>query len=209
MEMKMDPYKNKDVNPVASLSYFIWQKDEALSQEFCDSLIEKFDKDPDKYDGHIGEGVLNQRIKQTKDLGISSRDNWKEEDDILYESLRSSMEEYNTHIKSLHPDTGLNSVYQFKDTGYQIQRYEPGGFYDWHNDWTMSQEDGSRVYTYIWYLNTLKKKDGGYTQFVDGSKIQPKAGKVVLFPATWNYLHRAFPATKRKYICTGWVYAKL
>ena len=88
-----------------------------------------------------------------------------------------------------------------------IQKYEPGGFYDWHNDWTL--HDGcSRVYTYIWYLNTIKKKDGGYTQFVDGTKVQPKVGRLVIFPALWTYLHRAFPPQVPKYICTGWVYAK-
>ena len=70
-------------------------------------------------------------------------------------------------------------------------------------------DDASRVYTYIWYLNTIKKKDGGYTQFIDGTKMQPKAGRLVMFPALWPYLHRAFPPKVRKYICTGWIYAKL
>ena len=31
----------------------------------------------------------------------------------------------------------------------------------------------------MWYLNTIQIKDNGYTEFVDGTKIQPKAGTLI------------------------------
>ena len=207
--MSLTSYQNKDVNPVATLGDFIWTKEKSLSKSFCNKMIEKFEKSDYQYDGKIGNGTLDQTVKQCRDLVLSSHlDEWKKEDKILYKALQDAIGEYNVVCNTIHPCLTVSPLFKFHDTGYQIQRYEPEGFYEWHNDWTMN-DDASRVYTYLWYLNTIKKKDGGYTQFIDGTKVQPKAGKIVIFPATWNYLHRAFPPKVRKYICTGWIYAKL
>ena len=207
--MSQISYQNRDVTPVATLGDFIWIKDKSLSKSFCKNLIDKFDKSDKQYDGMMGSGVLDKNIKQTRDLSISSfKEEWQEEDDILYHTLKRDLSEYRNMCESI--DSRLvvsNNNFSFKDTGYQIQRYEPGGFYEWHHDWTMDKTS-SRLWTYIWYLNTIEKKDDGYTQFIDGTKVQPKVGRLVIFPATWNYLHRAFPPKVRKYICTGWVYAR-
>ena len=60
----------------------------------------------------------------------------------------------------------------------------------------------------IWYLNDVK--DGGYTEFIDGTRIQPEAGKLIIFPSTWDFLHRGVsPKTETKYLCTGWVHAEM
>ena len=208
--MSLTSYQNKDVNPVANLSDFIWSKEESLSESFCDNMIKKFDEsNHQQYDGKMGTGVVDPWVKQTKDLVLGSNlDDWQEEDDILYKSLTNGLDEYSAYLDSIHPSLVFSSFIKLHDTGFQIQRYEPEGFYEWHHDWTMNN-DCSRVWTFIWYLNTIENKDGGYTQFIDGTKVQPKAGKLILFPATWNYLHRAFPPKVRKYIATGWVYGKL
>ena len=207
--MNLTSYQNKDLNPTATSSDFIWMKDKSLSKSFCKKMMEKFDKSKDKYDGLVGTGRHNPNLKRTKDLGISTlKDKWKKEDDVLLEALRIGLDEYNKMCQEHHHGLCISGEnLEFFDTGYMIQKYEPGGFYDWHNDWTL-HDGASRVYTYIWYLNTIKKKDGGYTQFVDGTKVQPKVGRLVIFPALWTYLHRAFPPQVPKYICTGWVYAK-
>ena len=209
MKEKADPeYRNHDWNPVANMNDLIWMKDKSLSKSFCKKMIKKFDESDHQYDGKIGLGELNRNVKQTRDLVLGAHlDEWQDEDDNLFKALAEGINEYREHCEHIHPGlTVTPNAFDFHDTGYQIQRYEPEGFYEWHNDWTM-ENDCSRVYTYIWYLNTIKKKDGGYTQFIDGTKVQPKAGRLVLFPATWVYVHRGFPPKVRKYICTGWVYA--
>ena len=206
--MSLTSYPNKDLNPSATSTDFIWIKDKSLSKSFCKKMVERFDKSKDSYDGLVGTGRVDKSLKQTRDLGISDNDQWKKEDKILFQALKEGLNEYGIICKEHHYNLSISEdILEVFDTGYMIQKYEPGGFYDWHNDWTM--HDGcSRVYTYIWYLNTIKKKDGGYTQFIDGTKIQPKVGRLVIFPALWTYLHRAFPPQVPKYICTGWVYAK-
>ena len=107
-------------------------------------------------------------------------------------------------LNDIHPALSLNNI-PLVDGGYKLQRYEPNGFYHWHNDFVIDKR-GSRVYVFMWYLNTLRKKDGGYTEFLDGTKLQPKCGSLVIFPATWTYVHRGYPPQVRKYLCNGWIY---
>ena len=87
-----------------------------------------------------------------------------------------------------------------RHNGFQIQRTKPDEGYAWHND-SCSQ----RLLTWIWYLNDVEE---GYTEFYDGFKVKPETGKLMIFPATWQYPHRGVPPkTGLKYICTGWVYS--
>ena len=51
-------------------------------------------------------------------------------------------------------------------------------------------------------------KVGGTTDFENFS-IQPEAGKIVIFPSTWNMFHRGvMPISNDKYILTGWIWSK-
>jgi len=62
-----------------------------------------------------------------------------------------------------------------------------------------------RFLAFFMYLNTVDK--GGETEFVDGTLIKPEQGKLMLFPATWTYIHQGRPPiSNTKYICTGWIY---
>ena len=190
---------------------FIFEISNSLNKEFCRNLRKKFDNDDRKYKGVVGSGRLNEDIKQCYDLTLSDKDDYKEEDSILFTALQKGLGKYYEHCLTISDNildlSLLSNTYHMDDTGYQIQRYEPGGFYVWHQDFRIDPFCGSRQLTYIWYLNSLK--DGsGYTEFTCGKKVTPKVGKLVLFPSNWQYIHRAYPSkSKRKYICTGWVHA--
>lgn len=183
---------------------YIDEYPDALDVEFCNHLIDKFDKDPRKFDGIVSGGYVPE-VKQSKDLRISGLPEYVEEDKILYSSLTSRLTEYLE--KHWQP---INHVAKdITDSGYQIQKTIPGGFYTWHHD-ALIQEGGTKLreVTYIWYLNTVK--EGGETEFKTGEKIKPEAGKLLLFPAVWPYGHRGLPPVSgNKYICTGWVYSKV
>ena len=48
----------------------------------------------------------------------------------------------------------------------------------------------TRQLTFIFYLNDVKG-GGGCTESCDGTKVYPRAGRgLLIFPATWQYLHR-------------------
>ena len=64
-----------------------------LEKDFCDHVIEKFKTDEDKYQGLIGRG-LDLNVKQSMDLTISDRDDWKEEDEVFFQSLTRNIQAY-------------------------------------------------------------------------------------------------------------------
>jgi hypothetical protein len=190
----------------------IWVKEKSLSQDFCNQVINKFETDPYRKAGEVDQNNprIDKNLKITIDTTITHNIAWREEDEVLYKALGNALYEYEIHLQktssgkwNLHPSDG----YQVKDTGYMVQKYEPNGFYNWHHDWCMN-EGWSRIYTYIWYINTIKEEDGGWTEFIDGTRIQPKVGSILLFPATWTYVHRGYTTKVPKYIVTGWIYAR-
>ena len=190
----------------------IWVKEKSLSEDFCNQVINKFETDPYRKAGEVDQNNprIDKDLKVTIDTTITHNIAWREEDEVLYKALGNALYEYEIHLQktssgkwNLHPSDG----YQVKDTGYMVQKYEPNGFYNWHHDWCMN-EGWSRIYTYIWYINTIKEEDGGWTEFIDGTRIQPKVGSILLFPATWTYVHRGYTTKVPKYIVTGWIYAR-
>ena len=200
---------------------FIWYKDNVLSESFCKETIEKFERSdsPDKLQGRAGYAV-NTQIKESLDLFISNKEEWKYQDNILEQTLYQGIQEYiqslNEKLKlplfnSKLSDFGISifvndgEQHQVFDSGYQIQRTSVGKGYSWHDDFCtkgMNNEDGPRYLTFIWYLNTV---DEGWTQFYNGSQVSPKRGRLLLFPSSWTYIHQGYPPKQTKYIITGWI----
>jgi hypothetical protein len=191
----------------------IWTKYESLDSGFCRHVIEKFEKDENKHDGYVGNGTVDKNIKSSIDLNITGYPEWKHENDEFQVRLREGMLEYRNYLIDINPRFSPVSS-QIRDSGFQIQRTDPGCGYTWHSDSQFYCEANNgivttniRTLTYIFYLNNVPKVDGGYTEFVDGTQIVPDQGKLLFFPATWEYIHRGFPPqTIKKYICTGWIY---
>jgi hypothetical protein len=186
------------------MNHLIWTKKNSLRPEFCQHVIDKFEKDDRKISGKVGYPPRLSDLKKSTDMHISIFPEWKMEDRIFHLALKKGLDEYNQHINSSpHPkyDPFLASS---KDAGFQIQRTYPGEYYEWHSD-DQLKDDWVRTITFIWYLNDIH--ENGYTEFSNGTKIQPEEGKLLLFPATWTYVHRGYPPkSETKYITTGWIY---
>lgn len=183
---------------------FVQEFPNALSSEFCRGVIEKFDQDDRKYPGMLGDPPrLCESVKTSIDLHISSFSGYEMEDKVFFESLQEHLPSY---LESTLVPTNF-SAFGGGDTGYQIQRTDPGGFYTWHTDQSQVVDEFGRLrlLTFIWYLNTLREEDEGCTEFWDGLKVRPEEGKLLIFPASWTYVHRGCPPKVPKYICTGWV----
>ena len=185
----------------SKFSDFIYTERGALPKSFCNNVIEKFEQDDRKRQGQVGSGVRLD-IKRSCDLSISGKEDWESYDEAFFKSLSDGLKKYVSFLPEEY--TIHKALSEIKnDTGYQIQRTQPGDYYIWHHDQTTS-----RLVTFIWYLNDVK--DGGYTEFIDGTRIQPEAGKLIIFPSTWDFLHRGVsPKTETKYLCTGWVHTEM
>jgi hypothetical protein len=190
---------------------FIWTKSNVLSKKFCNDCISKFENDKRKYPGVAGNSFYTPNLKKSTDLDISVFKEWKKEDSVFFESIKDAFTEYSAHINSSLPNhegvVGIMQSNSIGDSGYLIQRTNPSEFYSWHND-ALVIGNRVRTVTFIWYLNTIKKD--GYTEFWDGTQINPEQGKLLIFPATWDFIHRGVsPKKETKYICTGWLHYEI
>ncbi len=178
---------------------FIFEKRNALSAEFCDDAIRRFEQHPeDQYQGRIGQQANEDKsIKQSTDLVVSGKPHWQDVDRALFKSLGFAIREFRNQFAYFNGS--------FKDMGYGIQRTSPGEYYHWHIDGG-SHEFSQRQLVAIWYLNDVQGP-GGETEFLfQDVKIQPEQGKLLLFPPFWTHEHRGAELQAGvKYIATTWV----
>lgn len=184
--------------------------DNLLDSQICSQLISKLKP---TYDQHAenGKTVSGEMTftKRSKDLGLNKSPfakaglDWDEEyqqiENAIFESFHAAVAFY----QDIYPHTRIWE--NVTDTGYQIQRYDRfEGFYREHVDSfpSANPEMGCRVLAGIVYLNDVV--NGGVTNFpMHGAVIQPFAGRIVLFPATFTHPHEATtPLSTDKWIVT-------
>lgn len=187
-----------------------------LGDDVCDEIISRFESDTRKEFGRTGSGY-SPDVKQSTDLLISGLDGWEAIDNTIFERFSPYVEKYNNFLLD---KTKFNPL-EVTDSGYQIQKTIPGGFYTWHNDYStkvnrseiLSTESSaiikSRYATYIFYLNDVTNDAGGRTKFYFGNEhtITPKKDTLLIFPASILYTHCGESLISGdKYIMTGWLY---
>ena len=166
---------------------------------------------PNKYNGNTGSGY-KKHIKNTTDYNIPMKtskrtslyeyDIWKNISNLLLKTLNNNINKYfnninNPHYKNIFIDTLL------------MHKYEKGcGEYKIHTDNACKIIENvvvDRIVTFIFYINDVY--EGGETEIWNNTKIIPKAGKLLLFPACWTFPHCGkMPISNNKYIITGWFY---
>lgn len=178
---------------------FIFTKDNALPGDLCIEMIKRFeDNKDDQYEGRIGQlANKDQSIKKSTDLVVSNKQHWKDVDKALFHSLGMAIREFRENYPYFKGP--------FKDSGYAIQRTNPGEHYHWHIDGG-SHDFMNRQLVAVWYLNDVAGP-GGETEFLfQNIRITPERGKLVLFPPFWTHEHRGVTLEKGvKYIATTWV----
>jgi hypothetical protein len=197
---------------------YIYTNKFSLSPEVCCDLIELFENEERKYDG-VTHGGLQKNIKDTKDFVIPENETkWYKYYQLFRNELTRNL---NTYINRLNENPSFQNINQKTTNIYKhfekcklshsifmLQRYiMKEGKYVYHNDSSIDIKNKKyRVLTYLWYLNDVE--EGGETDFPDANlMIKPETGKLVLFPATWDFPHCGkMPISSNKYIVTGWLY---
>jgi len=186
---------------------FIFEIPNSLSEDLCKEMIVRFENDSRKLPGIAGNPGAVMPVKKSLDLCFSSMSDWSDIDKILQRELLHGVRLYQEHLRKIGCTHNFGS--KTRDTGYQIQKTVEGEYYGWHNDSSLPND---RFLTFIWYLTSHDPiKDGGGTAFhptcANGKIITPETGKLLIFPATWTYVHMGLPliTNRPKYICTGWV----
>jgi hypothetical protein len=169
-------------------------KDDVLSKEFCQEIIHMFNRDDRKRPGVTFKG-LDSNIKNSDDLIISRLKEWDDMCDRLDVILKECIKHYGQFVSDMFPQPD-----SFEDTWHTSYQVQKSGHYLWHND-SAVEDNRVRIITFIFYLNTVK--EGGETDF-HYKQVKPVEGRVVMFPASWEYIHCGRPA-RDKYIVTGWL----
>lgn len=186
--------------------------DNVLDPQLCADIIRNFENETNKYPGITAAGHQPD-IKKTTDFSLKLNPNtspeWQKIDAALYTALNTSLKRY---VEDIH---AYNEHYAWvetvSDTGFLFQRYDQGsGYYQFHDDFNTLIDAECVHYrrlTYLFYLNDVD--EGGETQIWSHYKVQPRAGRLLFFPASWTYPHRGcVPLSADKYIATGWLYAE-
>lgn len=188
---------------------FIHKIDNLVPSDLCKSIIEKFKVDHAKHQGKVGPGIVKLNIKNSTDLHIGNREDWKELVDPLVKILAEGLQQYFIHIENHILVTKNLEIFSkifgnnIQTTGFQVQCYETGGVFNWHTD---DSYQSKRLLAFIMYLNTVDSQNGGSTEFLNNKHIYPTEGSILFFPATWSYIHRGnVLKSGEKYIISGFI----
>lgn len=183
----------------AAQGSFIYEYHNALSPEDCAKMIDLFEERTDEQEaGKVAWGVERPELKRSTDLYLVGQEHWAWADKLLHDSLLKAVRELQ-NIIPLFNEEPIN------DNGYQLQRTLPGQFYHWHKD--SNRHSRKRLMVAFWYLNDVPVADGGATEFkVQDVRIQPEAGKLLLFPPYWTHIHRGRELLRgHKHIAVTWI----
>jgi len=184
---------------------FVYECDDVFPVDFCNRVIDKFEKSNLKFIGTTGIGINSK--KKSTDLRIYDEPEWAEEEKYFNDTIQKAMKKYETFLLKMDVDGEVKeTMSQMLMNSHihppQIQRTKPGEYYHWHHD--QNYPPHWKLFTYIIYLNDVEEDSGGTTEFSCGKTIQPKVGKIVFFPCTWTYFHRGKTLEKGvKYIATN------
>ena len=191
--------------------------DNIFSNQECQQLIDRFEnahKEGLSYSGKSGDGGINE-YKKSNDYNILGTG--QEADvplaNLVLEKFNNTLDNYllNFHHNDVynHHNLVLDKTYYLL---LQMQKYDQNkGHY---NAWHVELEDNTtmmRAFVFILYLNNVEV--GGETGFLfkeegqdDFFKVKPKAGRLIIHPASWPYIHKGFmPESSDKYILTTWL----
>lgn len=167
--------------------------DRSLGADFCNDVIHRFENDPRKVNGKVGDGQYRPDFKATTEIDfVEVRQGWEDVINTANLRLAQHLKEYMSRWAE-----AFRAV-EVHHEGFRMVRYQQGQQFDWHSD----NIGGSytRVMTAVWYLNTVE--EGGLTEFRwAGENIQPVQGRFLIYPVGWPFFHRdAPPASGPKYI---------
>ena len=197
--------KEKTVN----INNHIGVYDNYITREECNHAIQLFEQQS-KFNNTINR-MNSEKVSITQKQDSQYFIN-PENMDIWWEELKSMIVNFDLAWVHYMDNTGAADGYgqdKFYYTNLKIQKTLPTeGYHIWHVEHGKDYMSSIRAFVFSIYLNDVE--EGGETEFLHFSKrVEPKAGRIVIWPAGHPYLHRGNPPLKgEKYILTSWMHLK-
>ncbi len=169
--------------------------DDILTKEECEYILSEYKNSPGWRTGTIGgsSNLQDRSFRNCDTIGMSVKEiinaNYeprKKIDDLVCKNAGRSLHKY---IEDFPDNPFLQQINS--DSGYELLRYNEGGFYKQHTD----VGNKARAISLSFSLND--DYAGGEFAFFDReTKIKTRPGSVILFPSNFMYPHEIMPVTK-------------
>jgi len=190
----------RSLNMVTKLSDYVKCYDNMINDSLCNEIIESYKQS--------GTTYVNREQRPTfHELNISKKFKakdplWEKPQKVLTETF---IDVVNLYMEDLEIARDFPVKYTFEE--YRMKRYEAND-YDQFKDHVDVQDYGSarRFVVMFLYLNDVL--EGGETNFPKlDLAIKPKQGRILVFPANWQYRHAGLPAKSNdKYIIGSYLH---
>ena len=187
---------------------FIGVFDNFIPERECKNLIEVFDNHQKMMKTYTRLAGENRGNHSKKDAALDI--NPYNDDKLIFSNeIKTTILNFDMALKEYIRQTDINEFHSdFMYTVMKVQKTLPKeGYHVWHTEWGggMGVEGLQRGLVYSIYLNDVE--EGGETEFLYFSKrVQPKTGRIVIWPAHFPYVHRGNPPLSgEKYILTSWL----
>ena len=171
--------------------------DNVLAPEHCKTLIDKFELNEDQ---QVSTDLENHR--HFTEINVNQHQDWKNMVDGLYQTLRPYVDKYKSDcdIKEKQwPD-------KFGFEQIRFKRYLPNDKDEFKEHVDVGDYSSARRFlVFFLYLNN---NFDGRTSFSEyDMEVCPKAGRLLMFPPTWTYLHTGLkPKLEPKYIIGSYLH---
>ena len=190
----------------ANYENFIGVYDNFILKDECKKII-RFYEEQDKFKKTVNRQAFeNANLSAKKDNQLFLYNGNLE---IWHSDLKTLIANFDLALNHYEKETGVLDVLKtesFHYTTLKVQKTLPTeGYHVWHIEHSPGFDCEKRMLAFTIYLNDVK--DGGETEFLHFSKrIKPKTGRIVIWPASFPYVHRGNPPLSgEKYILTSWM----
>jgi hypothetical protein len=185
------------------MMHYVTYYDNALEKEFCQSIIERFEKNVDQQ-----ESTVLKDHRSFKEINITKHKEWEDVQNKLLDVMQYNLGKYMTQFN-------IDSMAWPEQVGYEmfrIKRYLPNDEdeFQFHVD-VQDYATARRFLVYFFYLNDVDK--GGETAFqynrdsIILQKVKPVCGRLLMFPPLWTHPHIGMkPISGPKYIIGGYLH---
>ena len=180
------------------LQDYIIEIPDVLDHRFCSDLInnKKYEYNPAEI-MMTWEGQPQKYAIPSIDTTIrncSKASLFEEDDKIVFQAVGTIIHKY---IEKLNIDLPG----ELNDSGYDMLKYERGGFYIQHTD---DLKDIPRRVSISLLLND--EYEGGEMQFLGDYKVNGKIGSAIVFPSNFCYPHEVLPVESgTRYSIVTWI----
>ena len=192
------------MNKKSEIKNFIGIYDNYITKEECNKAIEIFEKERIHKKTLTRVQFENAAFKEKKDEQFFAN---AENLIVWWDYLKTIIINFDMAFKNYCQQTGATEHFEEFHYGVlKIQKTLPTeGYHVWHVEHGKGYLNEPRAFAWSIYLNDVE--EGGETEFLNQSiRVKPKTGRIVIWPASFPYVHRGNPPLSgKKYIITSWM----